>query len=581
MQISDFNISANTGKPILNNTPLQSQQNVAQTGNISGNAQITQATEGQLFRGQILNITGDQVNILMDSNQTLLARMGEAMNLNIGDAITFQIKENNGSNVVIKPFAESAGVMKDNAIFKVLDANNFLPTAKNYQIAETLMNNNLPVDKGTMQKVMQQSYKFPDTSIDTLVSMNKLGIPVNEANIGQYEAFVSNNHQLVNNLNDMSQSISDFSFKMLSDITASGANNAEASMEILNFNSSLLGAISDEADMADPNLFKMEGVVPQGEANIDGTVSGNLVGSAGGFNGEQAVAETNNVLSQSLQDLSGKTGVTQDTLNSIFDSLRNMGVPEEQLQKLADNSDSSMKLMNNINELLKQTGEVGLDSNELKAFFQSEGYKELLKDGLKEKFTLDGNNMKSPQELDELYSKMYEKTNNLMEAFAGKGGSSGEQLSNSAKGMQERLDFIQNLNNMFSYAQIPVKLGSNEMNSELFVYMNKKKLAENKEDVSALLHLDMDHLGPTDVHVSLRGGMVNTKFYVEDEASAKILDEHMTILEKAVNEAGFSLKNEVITREPSINTSGSMVVDEMFGVDLEQSVKRYSFDIRM
>ena len=64
-------------------------------------------------------------------------------------------------------------------------------------------------------------------------------------------------------------------------------------------------------------------------------------------------------------------------------------------------------------------------------------------------------------------------------------------------------------------------------------------------------------------------------------AVAKILDEHMTILEKAVNEAGFSLKNEVIMREPTLNTSGSMVVDEMFGVDLEQSVKRYSFDVRM
>ena len=146
--------------------------------------------------------------------------------------------------------------------------------------------------------------------------------------------------------------------------------------------------------------------------------------------------------------------------------------------------------------------------------------------------------------------------------------------------MQERLDFMQNLNEMFSYAQIPLKMSSNEMNSELFVYLNKKKLQDKKEDVSALLHLDMDHLGPTDVHVSLRGNMVHTKFYVEDEVSARILDEHMTMLEKAVNDNGFSLSNEVITREPTLNTTVNMVVDEMLGTDLEQSVKRYSFDVR-
>ncbi|MBE5943937.1 MAG: flagellar hook-length control protein FliK [Lachnospiraceae bacterium] len=578
MQISDFNISANTGKPILTNTPVQGNQPAVSMGNISGNAQITQAAEGQLFRGQILNITGDQVNILMEGNQTLLAHMGESVNLNIGDAITFQVKENNGTNVTIKPFAQSADMMKDNAIFKVLDVNNLSPTAKNYQIAESLMNNNMAVDKGSMQRIMQQSYKYPDASIDTLVSMNKLGIPVTESSIGQFEAFMSNNHQLVNNMNGMSQSILNLSANVLNDISSSASSNPQATLEILEFNQTLLSAISDEGDIADPNLFKTGETVTLNDVPA---LSNGATLTEGMVLGEQTVASTADFTQQNLQMLSDKTGLTPETLNNIFDSLRNMGIPEEHIQKLADDSHSSMKLLNNINELLKQTNDSDISATDIKAFFQTEEYKELLKSGIKEKFTLDGNNMKSPQELDELYNKMYEKTNNLAEAFGGKGGSAGEQLSNSAKGMQERLDFIQNLNNMFSYAQIPVKLGNNEMNSELFVYMNKKKLSENKEDVSALLHLDMDHLGPTDVHVSLRGGMVNTRFYVEDEVSAKILDEHMTILEKAVNEAGFSLKNEVITREPSIATSGSMVVDEMFGVDLEQSVKRYSFDIRM
>ena len=143
---------------------------------------------------------------------------------------------------------------------------------------------------------------------------------------------------------------------------------------------------------------------------------------------------------------------------------------------------------------------------------------------------------------------------------------------------------MQNLSNLFPYAQLPVRMEGRDGNADLFVYMNKKRLQEKKEDVSALLHLDMEFLGPTDVHVSLRGTMVHTKFYVEDEESAKLIDAHMNQLEQAVAENGYSLTNEVIMREPTLHpeTEKNAVIKEMFGDDdIEKSVKRYSFDVRM
>ena len=111
--------------------------------------------------------------------------------------------------------------------------------------------------------------------------------------------------------------------------------------------------------------------------------------------------------------------------------------------------------------------------------------------------------------------------------------------------------------------------------------MNKKHNMEQKESVSALLHLDMEHLGATDVHVSLSNNIVHTKFYVEDEESARIIDENMRILEKAINDFGYSLTNEVVNRDVSISSSNNKVLDEIVGSNLEQSVKRYSFDVRM
>jgi flagellar hook-length control protein FliK len=189
--------------------------------------------------------------------------------------------------------------------------------------------------------------------------------------------------------------------------------------------------------------------------------------------------------------------------------------------------------------------------------------------------------MEDPKELSDLYKSIYEKTDKLMSAFQNNAGTAGEEMQNAGKSMQERIDFVQNLNELFGYAQIPVSISGNEANPELYVYMNKGKKLDMSKEVSALLHLDMDHLGATDVHVSLTGDMVHTRFYVEDEESARIIDEHMTMLEKAVNGAGYSLTNETVTRSQSINTTGNKVVDELVGKDLEQSIKRYSFDVKM
>lgn len=549
MNISDSSYS-NYNMGIAGGNTAVSGRNDAVSNNqgvLSGNAQITQVNVGELFNGRIIDITNNQVSIMLDGNKTMLAHMAEAVNLNIGDALTFMVKENSGTNVVIKPFMAQTDTMKDSAIFKVLDSNGFMPTAKNYQIAESLMNNNMPVDKAGMQRIMQQAYKFPDTPIETLVALNKLGMSVNEANISQYEAYVSNSHQIINDLMNMGNTVSEFS--------ASEIGMMTDKTEILDFSDKLLAVFSDAEDAASLNQADVQG----GElSEVSSQLQGNVT-------------------------LSAKQFVNEESLKQIFKSLVDMGFDAETVNSLIDKSETQLQLLNNINRLLGTDKRLpdSFSAKDIKEFFMSDGYKELLSSAVRSKLTLDGDDMKEPKELDELYNKIYDKTNKLMDAFSGSNSQTGQSMSESAKGMQERMDFIQNLNNMYAYAQLPVRVSGNDMNSELFVYMNKRNMKETKEEVSALLHLDMEHLGATDVHVSLHGTSVHTRFYVEDETSARIIDEHMNMLEKAINENGYSLTNEVITREPSLNTTGNMVVDEMLGKDLEQSVKRYSFDVRM
>lgn len=107
--------------------------------------------------------------------------------------------------------------------------------------------------------------------------------------------------------------------------------------------------------------------------------------------------------------------------------------------------------------------------------------KELLAAAIKEKFTLNPEKMQNPQEVSDLYKGIYEKMDRLMQQMSSHTGSSGEHLSESAKGMQERIDFLQNLSNLFPYAQIPVRMEGGDRNADLFVYMNKKECRRKRK----------------------------------------------------------------------------------------------------
>lgn len=558
MNISDnsYNISArnmNLTAPTGNSGVSSGGTVQAPDGEMSANAQISQVSEGQLFHGKILDITNHDVQIALDNSKTLLAHMAESVNLNIGDSLTFLVKENDGANVVIRPFLENQSAMKDNAIFKALDMNNISPTEKNYRIAETLMQQGMPVDKASMQKVMQQTYRYPEASIDTLISLNKLGIPVNDANIGEYSAYLANTHQLVASLDTLTAGVMDFSAETMDSMLAS----ASTIEEVLTFQETMTGIFSDEQDIAS---MKMENAV-------------DMMQEAG--QGEQMAQ----VSAEVAEFSDGMFQSGNASTRALLEALGEQGVSQSQMQQLVLDSKTPFQLINNMNRLFQNQGELGKE--QLIHFFQSDGYKEFFREALKQKFSIDAEKMEEPKEIDDLYKSIYEKAGKLLNTFSDAGGKAGQQMNETAKGMQERLDFIQNLNQMYTYAQIPVHLSEQNMNSELFVYMNKRSIKSAKEDVSALLHLDMEHLGATDVHVSLSGNVVHTRFYVEDEISAKIIDEHMSMLELAIGENGYSLVNETVTREKTPDISQNMVVHDMLGQDMERSVKRYSFDVRM
>jgi len=350
---------------------------------VSANSAIAKVDVGQMFRGQILDITNNMVSISMDGKSILNARMLDSVSLNIGDNILFQIQENNGSSVLIKPQPEALGAMKDNAIFKVLDANGLMPTDKNYQIAEALMNRGMPVDKGHMQQLIQQSYKFPDASIDTLASLSKLGIEINETTISQYQDYMNNNHQLSADLGRLASDIADFSTSAFAELGQSGNVS-----DMMMLNSDILGIISDSWDFSPETL---QGVKVNPEAALISeeifqagdfvSEEGDLLNSVqnNSLQNENGIQDGINpdTLGNALNKLAENTGMNREDINNIFDKLNKMGFDKEALSKVAKESDSPVKLLNNLDTIISNNAEK-IPDEAIKDFFASKEYNALL-----------------------------------------------------------------------------------------------------------------------------------------------------------------------------------------------------------
>ena len=571
----------------LQNAGQTEQTNQAES--VRASADISGLKEGAVFRGEILDIVGEKVTISLENEAKLMARLQSGVKLGVGDQLLFSVKENTDSQILIKPMFDSLYSAQTQVLEKALDVAGLSPTEKNFTVAKELMDAGLPVDKTHMVKILSQSMKFEGTSLQTLVSLHKMDIPITQENITQYERYQGMQHQLTGDIADAAKGIADFVKAFPTD--TDGQTLLCTAKEIVNlFAGESDASVTEHIDLVDPkgaNNLHTEGTVTntingntvsdavsgtprEGILTLDNTADSLVVGQ-----GENA--QSQEVILQQSIDTHMKetdTGLTGKNVSQLVDSMRQAGVSETDIMSVFQKSDSDPALLQNTLHLLQN---VSVADNVIQQFLQQDGFQNVLSEVVKKAFSLNPKQMKEPKEIDELYESILKHTKSFEDAVASNGGNPKEFQQN-FQNMRQNLQFMNELNQHMIYAQMPVKLSNKQANSELYVYADKRKLQQKKDGISVMLHLDMDHLGATDVKVTLTGSNVHARFYLNDQDSVDIVTENMNQLAKQLADRGFSLTNEVVKRQPQ--ESINKVVDEIIDENAERSIKRYTFDAR-
>jgi flagellar hook-length control protein FliK len=205
---------------------------------------------------------------------------------------------------------------------------------------------------------------------------------------------------------------------------------------------------------------------------------------------------------------------------------------------------------------------------------------ELLTDQLKGQWTISPEDVEDREKVSELYRRLDRQMDALSRVLEESGQTSGAAYK-AVSSVSQNIDFLQQLNQMFTYVQLTLRLQQGQANGDLYVYTNKRSLASGDGKISAFLHLDMEHLGPVDVYVALQDNKVSTKFSVRDDDMLDFLEEHMDILTKRLKKRGydceFSLKVRDEEKEAEEKDGGLWpVLQQETGIPLS----RYSFDVR-
>ena len=540
----------------------QSSQNIQTAGREPLPAmlqkEIQALTPGQILSGRILERSGEDLKLLVNfqgSEMELQARLEQNMALSMSKNILFQVK-NNGTGLSLSPLFENMG-MEANAQ-KAAQMASLPLNDTTMQLTGLLMKEGMPIDKESLQNFYHEVTTFADAQIMDIIDLHKLGIPVNAENLEQMSSYKNMTHQLMGGISELSQQLP----QLLQEMSSQGLDQA-------------VGRLLEALLLSEDGTSAVENFT---QAAQEAEQEAGLPEQEGQLIPEESRAEA---------QPGGKTIViTEETLRAgeggNLTAGENVTEAAEQEDRAAVNSQSqegagTEQVHQQGNpQLLRQVAQALAQGRQLpiRELVRSPEFQRQLQEYVKQELSLRPEDT-SKEKLDQVYSRLSRQLGALSEAL-GSAGQENSVLGKTVQNLNQNLNFLNQINDAYSYVQLPLKMMDNDAHGELYVYANRQKKAVREGEVSALLHLDMANLGPMVVYVQLRENNVGTRFYLPDEEMLDFIAEHIDMLNSRLEKRGYHMNCAFQTRELQ---GGNTVMQEL----IEEQSNRpahsdYSFD---
>ena len=560
MKISDIyanNQITNQGRT------AQGQEVVVRQG--AGQAQestgLRDLAPGQILRGELVGTENGDIQIKLSNNTLINARLDQNIALEPGKAMNFQVRSN-GQTIMLTPLQANLSV--EGPISKALEMANLPINSATGELTKLLMQGGLPIDKNHLQQYYREMIQQPAGQISDLVDLHRLGMPVTEENLNQISSYKNLTHQLISGLEQTSSEL----MQTVSELSAQGKPVEAATL----FQDILQVMTKEMAEEGTQAGNEMSQAVQKPASDIDGALQsafeGNgraeVKGDADGASGLERFQQE--LLKLVPQDQEGSQAIfTKEQYAQTLEQVLGQTTPEKEQIDL-------------MGQLLRR-GISEQNKDLLQALVDSPAAKKLLTDQFAKQWTITPEQVQDPKEVENLYHRLGKQLRGISEALENIGETQTNAYQSSSN-MNQNLDFLNQLNHMYSYVQLPLKLQQGEAHGDLYVYTRKRNLADKDEPITALLHLDMEHLGPLDVYVSMQNQKVGTKFTVADDETLDFLEEHMDILTQRLEKRGYQISVQTSVKEDGDSKDNSGINPILKNASPGMLIQARGFDVR-
>lgn len=585
MQISDL-----LGKYGQNTVPVTAQEQAVKTGTQQLTGTLSSLQTGNVFEGTVTDISDGQVLLTLANGEKISARLEGQIQLQLNQAMFFEVKSNTQTQIAIKPYLN--GDSSNPTLLKALMQAGMGVTTDNLEMVRTMMEEQLPIDKNSLNQMMRQLAMFPKAEPSVIAQMNKLGIPVTEANVQQFSNYKADTaaimKELENVLEQLPKSIAGegdtagqmtaknmqlmdilFGGEKIEQSQDAGAKAQELLAKTADGSVTIKSGEQQAADIAkelQQILSTAEDGMQQTSAAGEGIQQADAAKQA---EGRQMPAATQG----SLGEILGKEGAA--SLEQQLKALETDG--KQVLFDKNGNLNTGMsaeEFLKNLNQLFKENEFPQKEA--LFKLFSGKEYQTIFKKAVENQWYLEPQETGSKETVEKLYNRLQTQMNRLDE-FIKQAGSGMEGLQKAVADVRGNIEFMNQINQIYNFVQLPLKMNGQNVNSELYVYTNKKNPRDMDGELSAFLHLDMDHLGSTDISVKMKGTAVKTNFYMADDASYELILAHAEELAERLENKGYQCQIEVKSEEKDMD-----FVEDFLKHDMPSAGKvyRYSFDVR-
>ncbi len=579
---------------------------------------MEELSSGSVFEGTVSSVKNGKVTLALSDGQTITARLSGKVPLSQGTPMFFQVKSNDGATIEIKPYT-GAGSGGNPILTNALTEGTVPVTERNLAMVDAMMKEQMPIDKQSLLNMARIANMNPGVNITTVVSMTKLGIPVSPEMAAQFENYMTDEHAILQEMDQAMNELADLAGSsnltpdqavqmnqkivtiLLSEQTVTGAPvNAEGQIETggqTTAEGQILtgGQITAEGQTTSEGQILTDGRLGAEEQTVNGeqtTTAGQAIqeGTGGQAIGEVLSDQQFSSLGRLLQNIPSLVESTKlfpeameqdifiDTLED--ESVAQNLMTEDAAWKAADGKTALDKnltvsdFLRTVSQLLSENN--GMASQSIQKLFGSDAYKSLLRNVMEQQWLMQPEALKQEKKISQLYEKLEQQMKQVEEALK-EAGVTKTRFPDTATEVRGNIEFMNQLNQAYTYVQVPLKMSGQNANGELYVYTNKKNLRDPDAELSAFLHLDLEHLGSTDVSVKMQHRNVKTNFYMADDASYDLVEKYLPVLEQKLKDKGYQCTITMTKEEKKVSFG-----DDFLRKDMPQTgtLHRYSFDVR-